>query len=96
MYVDILFGRERPEPGWYLQAIGRGGKRNSTYRVVSAREVKRRDTKARPRITMEVEDVDEIPEGAKVFEFTWYPRKRKSQTFERELAASIQRRLNAL
>jgi hypothetical protein len=77
MYVDLWNDREAPVPGWYLQAIGRKGALNSAYFVLTARRVKRRDPKARPRIMMEVELVDKIPAGAKVFEFYWYERKKK-------------------
>ena len=74
MYVDILHGRALPKPGWYLQAIGRRGDRNSAYLVLTARRAKRRDPKARPRIMMDVMRVNEVPPGRNVFEFRWYPR----------------------
>lgn len=92
MYVDILGGREIPEAGWYLQAIGRTGNKNSAYLVLTAREVRRRDPRAARRIQMDVEDVDQIPPGAKVFEFRWYPRKKKRRGFEEQLARGIKRR----
>lgn len=82
MYVDILGGREEPKAGWYLQAIGRDGKRNSAYLVLSAYKVKRRDPRAWTRIQMKVELVDEIPPGAKVFDFHWYPRVKRRVDFE--------------
>jgi hypothetical protein len=89
MYVDMLHGREQPRPGWYLQAIGRRGDRNSAYLVLTARQAKRRNPKAPPRIMMDVELlVDrEIPAGASVFEFRWYSRKkRRRRTFEEDMA----------
>lgn len=87
MYVDILRGREQPKPGWYLQAIGRRGDRNSAYLVLTACRAKRRDPKAAPRIMMDVQLVDEIPSGASVFEFRWYSRKKKRcRTFEDDMA----------
>lgn len=96
MYVDILGGRSAPAVGWYLQAIGRKGARNSLYLVLSARRVKRRDPKALPRIAMEIEQINEIPPSArataKIFEFRWYPRKKKRKTFEQELSDGIRRR----
>jgi hypothetical protein len=36
MYVDALGGRDIPEPGWYLQAIGRTGKPNTAYLVADS------------------------------------------------------------
>lgn len=90
MYIDILGGRERPDVGWYLQAIGRRGTRNSAYLVLSARLVKRKNPSAPPRITMDVEMVDEIPPCAKVFEFRWYPRKKKRKMdFERYMRRAV-------
>jgi hypothetical protein len=86
MYVDILAGRAQPKAGWYLQAIGRRGDRNSAYLVLTARRAKRRDPKARPRIVMDVMLVDEIPAGARVFEFRWYPRHRRGRTFDEDMA----------
>jgi hypothetical protein len=90
MYVDILYGREKPEPGWYLQAIGRHGTRNSAYLVLTAREAKRRDPQDSPRIYMDVELLvdSEIPKGAHVFEFYWYPRKKRKRTFEQDIRRS--------
>lgn len=85
MYIDIHGGREVPEAGWYLQAIGRHGTKNSAYLVRTARKAKRRDPKAAPRIMMDVEVVDEIPDGASVFEFCWYPRKKRKRTFEQDI-----------
>jgi len=90
MFVDILGGRLEPKPGWYLQAIGRRGDRNTAYLVLTARRVKRKNPKAPPRITMDVEAVDEIPAGARVFEFRWYPRKKKRRlTFEEFMRRAV-------
>jgi hypothetical protein len=86
MYVDILHGREQPKPGWYLQAIGRRGDRNSAYLVRTARPAKRRNSKAPPRIIMDVQLVDDIPAGAGIFEFRWYPRKKRKRTFQQDMA----------
>jgi hypothetical protein len=91
MYVDVLYGREAPEVGWYLQAVGRAGGRNSAYLVRSCYRVRRRDPGAAPRYQMEVEAVDEIPPGARVFEFRWYPRRKKrKQTFEEYIARRVE------
>lgn len=89
LYIDILGGREVPSPGWYLQAMGRKGARNSAYLVLTARTVKRKNPNAFPRITMDVEIVDEIPKGAKVFEFFWYPRKKRKRTFEQDIRRKV-------
>lgn len=90
LWIDIIGGRERPDVGWYLQAVGRRGDRNSAYLVLTARQVKRKDPKAPPRIAMDVEVVDEIPPGAKVFEFRWYPRKKKRKmSFEQYMQRGV-------
>ena len=90
MYVDILRGRERPVKGWYLQAMGRREARNSCYLVLSSYLAKRRDPKAAPRVMMTVELVEEIPARAKVFEFYWYPRKKKrKRTFEEYIRRGV-------
>lgn len=89
MYVDILGGRTEPAPGWYLQAVGSNGRRNSAYFVLTARKVKRRDPNARTRIVMDVERVECVPRGSKVFEFRWYPRQQKRRTFERDMMRQI-------
>lgn len=89
MYVDILMGRKAPEPGWYLQAIGQRGDRNSAYLVLTARQAKRRDPKAPPRIMMDVQLVDDIPAGASVFEFRWYPRKKRKRSFEQDMVRRL-------
>lgn len=91
MWVDITSAEgEEPKPGWFLQAIGRRGDRNSAYIILSTRLVRRRDPRAFRRIAMDVEVVDEIPAGAKVFEFRWYPRKKKRRmNFEQFISRRV-------
>jgi hypothetical protein len=77
IYVDVFGGRDRPGPGWYLQAVNKKGCYNSTYFILDARQVKRRTRGAVPRIMLTVERVHDTPKDAKVWEFRWYPRRRR-------------------
>lgn len=85
IWMDLPHGEAIPKRGDRLQTT------RTTYWVLTVRQVKRRDAMARPRVVMRVlksEDVEqELREallrsaarrgGSMVFEFAWYPRKKR-------------------
>jgi hypothetical protein len=92
LWIDIYDLAEPPSAGWYVQAIGRTGKRNSAYCVRAARWMKRRIKTPIPRVLLDVEHVDKIPSGARIFEFRWYPRnKTRKLTFEEQMSRQLRR-----
>lgn len=90
MTMDLLNGGLGPKRGDRLRSP------KTTYYVLGSRKVNRRDPSAPPRYQLWVEKLRDIePElrgrllrsacrrgGSFMFEFTWYPRKKKSRTFE--------------
>jgi len=91
LYLDFHHGGPYPKRGDRLSS----GK--TTYYVLHARRVARRDPSANPRIQMKVIQLKDMPEGLSArllrsairnqggsykFDFTWYPRKKKSVSFE--------------
>lgn len=89
--MDMLEGEAVPKRGDRLSSP------KSLYYVLSARLVQRRDPLAPPRYKLWVVKADELEQAmrfrlmwsairadgsSKLFEFTWYPRKKKRVTFE--------------
>lgn len=69
LFIDWQ-GDPPSEPGWYLRSQG-----GSVYEVDA-----QRPTRVRPsRLVLSCirTDPTTIPDGATVYDFTWYPRKRK-------------------
>lgn len=73
------------------------------YYILSATPVKRRDPQAGPRYTITAVRAEELssrvrsyllrsamrtPEGSRLIEFRWYPRKKKTTTFEQLMRTS--------
>ena len=96
IYMDFAQGTERfPQRGDRITT----GK--TLYWVMRSRRVKRKDPLARPRISLGVITSVDIDEGLKgrmlrsamrrdaslLFEIRWYPRKKKSVTFEQLMGA---------
>lgn len=91
LWLDI-WGGVPPTAGWYVQAVGCRGVHNSAYYVRAARWMKRRIKTPIPRVSLEVERVDNIPAGARVFEFRWYPRNKiRKLTFEEQMSRQLRR-----
>lgn len=91
LYIDFQHSGPYPMRGDRLFS----GK--TLYFVLSARQVNRRDPNANPRIQMQVIQQQDLPEGTEArldryairhrgkplqFDFSWYPRKKKSVSFE--------------
>jgi hypothetical protein len=91
LYIDMLDGEEGPKRGDRLRSP------KTLYWVIHSRRVKRRDLNAVPRYQMRVLTNDEIDKdfkgrllrsalrrnsGSRLFTFEWYPRKKKSASFE--------------
>lgn len=89
IYMDILDGTEGPRPGDHIASVGKKGI-GTVYLVQVSRLVKRRDPEAPPRYQMEVEVVgrDHACHG-RWYEFTWYPRKKRRQTFEQYMRRTV-------
>lgn len=79
IWMDILDGGPGPRRRDYVVSVGKRGV-DTTYLVLQSRQVKRRDPTAVPRFSLDVKVVPNSPGTAKIFEFHWYPRKKK--TFE--------------
>lgn len=92
LYIDFERDDKFPRRGDRLSS----GK--TIYYVLHARRVKRKDPNAKPRIQMRVMQKQDMPEGLSnklilsairghggslLFTFYWYPRKKKTITFER-------------
>jgi hypothetical protein len=60
LYIDINDGGMGPRRGDYIQCIGRGGKYNSCYLVLTSRRVKRHNPNAVPRYTMMVDLAENV------------------------------------
>lgn len=97
MYMDILDGGQPPRRGDRLRSA------KTTYYVLSARMVKRRDPEAPPRCLMKVARIDDLQQSTRqalirsairghqaslLFEFRWYPRGKKAKTFDEYLSVS--------
>jgi hypothetical protein len=91
MYMDILDQGPLPRRGDRLRSA------KTTYFVIYAHVVKRRDPARCPRVTMKAIPMDELKQGTRtalirsairghgqscLFEFRWYPRGKKAKTFE--------------
>lgn len=89
--MDILHGDSIPKRGDRLSSP------KSLYYILSARIVQRRDSSAAPRYKLWVVRADDLKQETRfrlmwsairangastLFEFTWYPRKKKRMTFE--------------
>lgn len=79
LFIDILDGGPGPRRRDYVVSVGKQGI-GTIYLVLRSRQVKRRDPSAVPRFSLDVKVVPNYPGTAKIFEFHWYPRKKK--TFE--------------
>lgn len=94
--MDMLAGEAVPKRGDRLSSP------KSLYYVLSARLIQRRDLQAPPRYKLWVAKADDLEQptrfrlmwsairadgSSKLFEFTWYPRKKKRMTFEQLMKA---------
>jgi hypothetical protein len=94
--MDMLVGEAVPKRGDRLSSP------KSLYYVLSARPIRRRDPEAPARFKLWVVKADELEQAtrfrlmwsairadgsSKLFEFTWYPRKKKRMTFEQLMKA---------
>lgn len=81
IFMDLQPGDPAPSAGDWLQTVYKRCE-PSTYQIVAARKVRRRDTTAPPRYTLTVErdTLGAPPEGVRVWFLQWYPRKRVRQT----------------
>ena len=95
MWMDILDGGPLPRRGDRLRSS------KTTYFVLHARQVKRRDPKACPRAMMKVAKLEELEESTRaalirsairghdasiLFNFRWHPREKKRKSFEQLMA----------
>jgi hypothetical protein len=98
IWMDMLDGGPGPKRGDIVQTTMR------TYLVLKSRRIKRRDPAAVPRhqlwavrwwqIEPEMRNqlkasADRRPRGQQVFYMTWYPRKKKTKTFEQYMERHI-------
>lgn len=82
LYMDIQDGGPGPKRGDFVVSMGKKGI-GTMYKVLRSRKVQRRDAAALPRFTLFVKIWPKEkwpPPSGQVFEFRWYPRKKK--TFE--------------
>lgn len=94
LYIDFENDERLPKRG---DRVSSG---TTLYYVLNARRVKRRDPNAKPRVQMRVIRREDMPDGLAerlvrsaikrhdyscLFEFRWYPRKKKAITFEEYL-----------